>query len=165
MTKKLTKKAPGRIDLITDLGFDGAKREDSPADFENADAKDPVVATKIKAESCLSNIGPCELKVITRALEVYARLSMAQIDIIGTLAAESQIPVSDSISPEAHHAAIASFRNVADAMPRILGHTGADIGIFSDNVSCDGKLAWDLYRFFSDPEAFDEFLASNELTY
>lgn len=155
-------KKSDRINILDDLGFDrgdlsgGDSEASIPTSAPGQQSDQGGDSIRDRAQDVLLSLTDRELETLTRSLEVFARLSMAQMEVVGEMVMDSDIPISDSLPALARHPARLAFCNMTNAMPRILGHTGAHIGIFDDCVSDHGKIAWDLYKALSDPDGFSQ---------
>lgn len=155
-----TKKANRRANIMDTMGLShvpGVKSEIPKEDIPS-DIPEEVLGEEVSAQACeQSPYTPDQMRVIDRALEVYARLGMGQLDILTGLAHEGRIPLSESIPDGMKAATLTCFDQLMDEARINMGYeTFADISIFADEVHDDCKLAWDLHRSIQNPGNTDE---------
>lgn len=101
----------------------------------------------------LSGLTVEQKSVIKSALEIYARLGMCQLDVLTDMARKGLIPVADEISKSMKGATVTCFGQMMDEARANMGFENCgDMSIFSDSVSQDSKVAWDLFKSLESPD-------------
>lgn len=101
----------------------------------------------------LSCLDPQQRSVIKIALEVYARLGMCQLDVLTEMAKSGAIPVADEIPKSMKRATVTCFGQMMDEARSNMGFENCgDMSIFSESVSQESKIAWDLFKSIDSPD-------------
>ena len=164
---KSLSKDPARIPIMENLLNGSALerlRNDTPVNDSSDDVKATVSNTKAetveqsqiepRGDILQLEIHQDQVPVITRALELFARLGMGQLADLGELIREGHIPVGVAVRKNQIKTKAWAFeKHIVEAEKAIGLEDRSGVGIFDDKTTETAKIAWDLYKSLTDEDS------------